>query len=152
TIYPEYNWNTWNFAIVEKGVWRTIENQRSFFDSLATQFQIAKQGQWYQKLNEDVNNNGGMGLLVNYYRGSLQKAMETVYHEYNWITWDFATVQKGFWDSLLNQRFYFDHYLTNQLQVTRKEHWYGKHTQLLRINGGAGLLANYNDSLQRALD
>src|SRR5437588_600593 len=82
-----------------------IENQRSYFDNLATGFNITEQKHWYKKTVEDM---GGDKLLPNYYNGSLQRALETIYPEYNWNTWEFGFVQKRFWNSILNQRFYFD--------------------------------------------
>src|SRR5437660_1599460 len=79
TIYPEYNWKTWEFGIVQHGDWHAIENQRSYFDNhLSTQLKITEQRHWYQKTTQDVSNNE---LLRWYYNCSLQKALETIYPE-----------------------------------------------------------------------
>jgi hypothetical protein len=50
-------------------------------DQLASKFGITTLDQWYSKTADDIQNNGGAGLLK-LYKDSLPKLLASVYPEY----------------------------------------------------------------------
>lgn len=95
--------------------WKSIKNQKSFFDNLANKLGknvmklvlissifiisryhfitilpgVHKLSDWYRISIRQVQENGGMGLLSSY-RGSLLNALKTVYPDFNWTPYRFA--------------------------------------------------------------
>jgi hypothetical protein len=54
-------------------------------------------------------NNYGGGLLSNYYKGSPQLLLKTLYPEYEWLPWKFTYgVPQNFWDDYQNHKLYMD--------------------------------------------
>lgn len=39
-VYPDVSWEPWRFAETPVGYWRSIENQRRFFDSIGQELNI----------------------------------------------------------------------------------------------------------------
>lgn len=109
TIYPEYQWNSWQFGCVGRKYWQDIENHRVYFDTVGKDhFSITHYEQWYDRIAEDIHVYGGQGLLRNWYEGSLRNALEFVYPEYQWRNWQFGRVGTRYWQNVVNQRYYFD--------------------------------------------
>src|SRR3979490_2008551 len=76
-----------------------LEKQRkTFFDDLGVQLGYKSMEDWYNVKAKDIQNNGGGGLLTNYYRNSPSEALQSVYPEHNWMLWKFKTVPMGYWE------------------------------------------------------
>jgi hypothetical protein len=67
---PDYNWDMSKFrqqvAQNPNGYWTSLATQRQFFDQLALKLGIKKQEDWYKITREQVEANGGRGLLNRY--------------------------------------------------------------------------------------
>src|SRR5690348_2737640 len=70
--------------------WQDKTNQRIFFDQLANKLGIKSQEDWYRVTKKQVEDNGGQELL-SYYQYSPIRALESLYPEYEWISWSFDT-------------------------------------------------------------
>lgn len=150
TLYPEYPWRRWLFG----REWQEIEKQRMYLDSVGENYlSITTHEQWYEKVDRELHAYRGGGLLMRHYGGSLKKALETVYPEYYWKIWEFASVGPNYWKDIENQRLYFDHISKDHLSITHYEQWYDRIGEDLHPYGGQGLLSShYQDSLKNALE
>src|SRR5687767_10782761 len=89
STYTEYIWYEWLFSRVSSNFW-TKKNQRLYFDWLAEKFFMETQETWYQgKLNEIVGTHG-QAMVIQNYKGSYFKALESAYPEYSWYPWLFV--------------------------------------------------------------
>ncbi len=75
-----------------RGYWKDINNQRAFLESLATKLRICDHKDWYLVSSSQVAQHGGGGLL-NHYKGSLLRALETVYPMHSWVTFPLTMVK-----------------------------------------------------------
>jgi hypothetical protein len=96
TIYPEHKWEMWKFKQSPKHYWDDIKNQRIFFDSVAKKLGIEKMEDWYTVKNRDVRDLKVDGVLSRY-RGSLIRALKSIYPEYEWKEWRFFRTTHHFW-------------------------------------------------------
>lgn len=76
---------------VSSGHWKDMTNQRNFFEKLAKQFNIKHWTDWYNVSREDIQRNGGSGLL-NHYANSHLQALEAIFPEHPW-----RMERIGFW-------------------------------------------------------
>lgn len=152
TVYPDHHWNTRTFAPIEKIYW-TVEKQRLFFDEhLKEKLEITTLNDWYQHTVKEALDHGGRGILY-YYNNSLQRALETIYPEYQWNTPNFERVPDGYWDTIENQRLFFNSDLKDKLQIAAFQDFYQHSTKEIHDHGGTRILFGYYDgSLQRALE
>jgi hypothetical protein len=67
-VYPDHKFT----AIDQKpaGYWKDVNNQRAFFDELATKLNIEKPEDWNQVTRKKVIENNG-SFIISYYNGSL---------------------------------------------------------------------------------
>jgi len=148
TVYPEAHWEVWRFEQVPKGYWDELKNQRIFFDSIAKKLNVVKSEEWYKVSREYVRHNGGASLLVNYYNGSLIKALSTVYPEREW---KYEKVPRGYWEDLENQKEYFE-MLSSKLGIKKLDDWYTLRAEdVFKIGGYALINEKYGGSLVKAL-
>lgn len=103
-IYPELA------EIIEKkdtglrmqpGHWTDINNQRAFFDQLGQKLNIEQPSDWYKVTWTDVVRMGGSSIL-NYYNGSLHRALSQIYPETRWEVWKWEQAPKGAWKDSRN--------------------------------------------------
>jgi hypothetical protein len=74
-----------------------------------------------------------------------------IYPDYSWKAFMFkGGVPKGYWNSLSNQREYFD-WLGSQLGIKTLDDWYNVKVSDMKEKGAFGLLQNYGSSLTKAL-
>jgi hypothetical protein len=71
--YPEYSWDPLRFLSSGQGIWKSLDNQRALFATLAQRLGIRTVDDWYNVTTKDILENGGRGLLTHYYGGSLIK-------------------------------------------------------------------------------
>jgi hypothetical protein len=141
--FPDHAWLPWLFREVPKGVWTNMVYQQRYFEWLAKRLQISELSDWYTVSTSQIYKHGGRGLLNNHYDGSLTKALAHVYPTHPWEQWRFKQVARRFWDSIDNQRDYFD-WLEKQLNITTKFGWYSIKTSDVDKHGGlVALLVDY---------
>ncbi len=153
TLYPDHNWQLWQFKRVPSGFWDEITNQRRLLDSIAKSARVERVEDWYLIKGEEFEKMGGTSLLTHQYHNSLVKALSTVYPEYDWKAEGFTKLNLGFWKDIHNQREFFDG-LEREWGIEKKEDWYqiDKATAVQRVNQ-LGVLLNqfYRGSLIKAL-
>ncbi len=81
SIYPHYHWKPWYFSRVPQGFWKDKLNQEEYLQWLANELNIRKRSDWENIKLTDVHNNGGGGLLVREYHGSLKGALSSILPE-----------------------------------------------------------------------
>ena len=104
---------------------------------------------------EEILKRGGSGLL-NYYKGSLIKALRMIYGIDNSHEENFETEEKrewGHWNNLDNQKTFLLDLASKFGIVSTDKHidWTQLTTNQVILNGGKGLLRHYNGSLKKAL-
>jgi hypothetical protein len=68
--YPEQNWQ----GFQHYGFWKSLNNQRYFFNKLATKLNIKKPEDWYGVTGRTVIREGG-SFINQYYNGSILQGM-----------------------------------------------------------------------------
>jgi hypothetical protein len=121
-VYPEHSFKPWNFSQVGPGHWDNIQNQREYFDWLAKELNIQDPSEWQNVSYQTVVAYKGGGVLANY-GNSIFKALNAVYPEMNFKSWQFAKAPNSFWEDDANQREYLE-YIGKQLNVNIMEDWY----------------------------
>jgi len=68
------------------GHWKSLSNQREYFDNLAKKLDIKEPDDWYYISVRQIEKQfGGRGILNRYYNGSLIKALQAIYPDHKWI-------------------------------------------------------------------
>lgn len=139
--------------------WLDKNNQRKFFDDLAKKFEISKPSQWNKISLDQIEEEGGVGLL-RYYGRNMYQTLSKVYPgtsqnsiltliEVEWKK-DWFLSPKGYWKNISNQSVRFES-LRQQFKIKSPRDW-GKVTiEQIKLNGGDGLLSQYDYSLYNAL-
>jgi hypothetical protein len=81
--FPEYNLDQSHFKKIIKvnaGYWKNTDNQRTFFDKLATKLNVRTIDDWYSVTIQQVAHNGGAGLLK-HYNSSLRRGIVIYYND-----------------------------------------------------------------------
>src|SRR5690606_33263791 len=88
---------------------------------------------------------------LNRYDGSLSRALQNVFPEYEWHPWRFRWVPSGYWNDMKHQRQFVD-WMAKELNVTSQSQWYGmdQHS-IVKKGGGSLLIGMYGSSLARLL-
>jgi hypothetical protein len=66
------------------------------------------------------------------------------------MTWKFPKTSEKYWDSMANQRTWFD-WVSKELKITKFEDWYKIKTTQMKAYDGSVVLERYLGSLSRAL-
>lgn len=134
-----------------KGFWRNVDNQRKYFEDIATELGVGELDGWYDVPMEAVHKRGGAIILDRYYSGSLIRALSAMYPNHRWLVWKFAQVPRGFWDNLHNQRAFFE-WLGEEIGIKKLDDWHNVKVDTVYRHGGAPLLVKYYAcSLAKAL-
>jgi hypothetical protein len=92
-VYPCTDWLSWKFDPLPDGYWDRIENQLDFMDWASDFLAIRSMSDWYRVSPQDLVDLGGTPLLDRYggsiYKGSLVRALQAIYPEYDWLIWKF---------------------------------------------------------------
>src|SRR4051794_7185547 len=108
-VYPEHEWLGWKLdEQIPKGYWKETDHLREFFNWLSTRLGYTAMDDWYNVSQEDIQKNGGVGLLRTYFCDSPTKALQIVYPEHNWLPWMFNRKYRGFWNHQFHHRLFFD--------------------------------------------
>jgi hypothetical protein len=158
-VYPDHEWHPWRRATVPKSFWTQKENVRQFLDWLGHQLGIQKLDDWYLVTKSQVStkwprikpNQSGHGTRR--FHISLAEMLMQTYPSHSWLPWKFVSgVPMSYWDSIENQRKFFDWLLRHSLNQQLLDAWYSVPYGVVVENGGLGLLANkYGASLVKAL-
>jgi hypothetical protein len=96
TVYPEFTWHVWKFSEkVPHSYWTHMQHQRLFFDWLAEQLDIRELDDWYQYSAVFIKEHVASNILNQYYKGSLQRALSTIYPEHSWQPWRYLQTPQG---------------------------------------------------------
>jgi len=125
-------------------------------------------GDWYNVVIDDIDRNGGIGLLNHYYNGSPSHALQRIYPEHHWDCEQFKfkplllknshdsqrklffkseleTTPIGFWKEKQNHRQFFD-WLMSKIGYQSMDDWYKVTQKVIITSGGEGILRGYYNS------
>lgn len=130
-------------------IWKT-KPHKEYFDWSGRKLGHSSMEDWYNVTAEDIHKYKGNDVLK-LYHNSLVRALKSVYRDHDWVQWKFKWKQKGFWESSVTKREFFD-WLGLQLGYRHMEDWYNVTGDEIQKNGGNSLLSTYYDgSPSRAL-
>ena len=138
SVYPEHDWIIWKFVYVPKKFWENIENQRKYFDWLAKELNVKQPDDWYKVTLSHVDEFHGSGVL-DYYSGSLIKALSFVYPHHSWQE---KRVPNGYWNNEQNVIQFLEE-VRKELGIKVMEDWYSISAQHLIKLGGTTILSNH---------
>lgn len=151
-IFPDHKWLPWNFSHVPRGFFSKLENQKAYMEWLSSQLEINSMDKWYSVKQSDFAKFRGKHFLQSQYGGNVEQALRAVYVAHNWQSWKFAQVPNGFWDSIENQRLFFD-WLSEKLGVKTLAEWGAVRPQQVVDAGGWRVLGTiYGRRLKNALE
>ena len=129
------------------GYWKNIEHQKLYLERISQKIGIKKPLDWLQVSPNSLVSNGGIGLLKQY-KGSVYKALLIIFPEIDWNKhiFEMKSLPKHYWDSIDNQRTFFD-YLYKKFGFNRLEEWYFVTNLEIKRNGGGTLLNKYHSQL-----
>jgi len=103
--FPEHKWVPWRFSKSPAGLWKlqltsvmtasALDNRRAFFKWLGEKLGVKRLEDWYHISFDEIVQNGGAGLLRNYYNDSIYTALREIYPEHIWHPWEFTRLPKG---------------------------------------------------------
>lgn len=121
---------------------------------------------WYNVTLDNIQKNGGSGLLSDYYNDSPSSALQIIYPEHKWELVRFrykpsqlwnknhtqrtlflgsTTTPQGFWKSVDNHKDFFD-WPKSKLGYHCMDDWYNVTKEDIYKNGGSRLLSGYYNS------
>ncbi len=141
-IYNEYEWLYWKFKNTPSIFWENFENQKLYIDWLFKKLGYETMEDWYKINQKNITDNDGFSLL-NFYKGSPQLIIKSVFKNYNWLPWKFENTPLNFWNDINNQKLYMD-WLFKELGYETMEDWYRLTKNDLVKNHSGGLIVKYN--------
>jgi len=144
-MFPDYEWIPWKFVMTVRGYWIDNTNHTKFAIWLGEKLGYKIMEDWYKITIQQINDNGGCGLLSRYYNGSPSQFVKAMFPEYEWIPWKFDVTANGYWKDNTNHT-KFVIWLGEKLGYKTMEDWYKITIQQISDNGGCGLLKNYYNS------
>jgi hypothetical protein len=97
---------------------------------------------WYNITGDKINDNGGCGLLSDYYHSSPSLFVTKMFPGYEWLEWKFGQTTPHFWEDIKNQKKYTK-WLGEQLGYKNMEDWYDITYYKINNNCGGGLMVLY---------
>jgi hypothetical protein len=151
-IYPEFEWNPFQFYSVPKSFQKEKKHMdnKTTLDAISAKLGIKQQSDWYSISRAQVIRLGGEDLL-SCYKNSLSTMLSTLYPQFIWNPLSFTSVPRSFWRNHSNQRKLMD-WIGEQLNIEYQEDWYSVDGRDVKELGAASLLSNYyNNSFFLAL-
>src|SRR4051812_13190607 len=106
-----------------KSFWKNLNHQRQAFDSLALERKITNPSGWYNLHTKTLLSYYGILTILNgYYKGSLYRALTSVYPDQKFDFWKFVRVPKHCWQDISSQKQFMDH-VEKILNMNSKENW-----------------------------
>jgi hypothetical protein len=89
-VFPEFEWEIENFDRKPRHYWKSLENQRTFLESLTPKLGFSPQDLegWYKVGLKDLVKYGGTTLIGNF-DNSVYAMLASVYPEHLWDVWRF---------------------------------------------------------------
>lgn len=75
----EIKWDRDWFSKVPRSYWKSMGNRRKFLEDFAIKLNIKNASDWGKVTYRQISEEGGAGLLVQYYKGSLFNCLQSVY-------------------------------------------------------------------------
>lgn len=148
-IYPDHDWQIWQFQYCPDNLWNRDDDRRKYLQWLFEHLKMKDMEDWYHIRKSDLISSNGIGMLK-YYKGSISKMLKDNFKDHKWMIWRFSSVNAGFWREKENQLDYLQ-WFSDQRNMKRKEDWYNITTRDLLVNGGDGILVQYNNSISSML-
>lgn len=102
SLFPNYPWKLWKFTHVPNNFWNRKENQLEYMNWLAKELKLTSMEDWYHVSVQEFKDNYGYGLLGWKYGCTPSALITSVYSNYPWKLWKFATVPKSVWRNKRN--------------------------------------------------
>jgi len=83
SVYPTHDWQPWKFNRTSNCAWTDLENRKKALIELEKKLGITTPTEWYDVDRQKIKDNGGWGLLSNYYNSSLARMITELFPEYN---------------------------------------------------------------------
>lgn len=110
-VYPEHNWNRWEFKTLPRGSLRHASGRKQFLTHIQETHLGHKDSPldvWYKVSAVQLAQLRVTSMLRLYYGGSLHSALKDLFPEHNWLGWNFSCAPRGFWSAADNRRQFFD--------------------------------------------
>jgi hypothetical protein len=122
-----------------------LEGAKRLFDELARERRFNSLNDFYSLSKCDIPKQG-RDLIRDEFRGSVGIALQSLYPQHDWMLWKFKdNVSYGFWKNPQNGKNFMD-WLGISLGFQNRNDWYTITKNIIRNNGGNGLLARYGNS------
>ena len=142
-MFPDYEWlEQWRFGQTPKHFWEDIKNQKMYANWLGERLCYKNTEDWYNITGDKINDNGGCGLLSDYYHSSPSLFVTKMFPGYEWLEWKFGQTTPHFWEDIKNQKKYTK-WLGEQLGYKNMEDWYDITYYKINNNCGGGLMVLY---------
>jgi len=105
TAFPDHLWQPWMFSSLKKQWWQSLDNQRTYWQWLASAQQWKNFEDYYQATYDLVIANRGSALM-RLYSSSPFRALKSAFPEHEWLPWKFKNTPTGYWEDIDNQRLY----------------------------------------------
>lgn len=146
-IFCDKKWHPWKFKRIPHKYWHNIDNHKLYAKWLFKELGYTTPEQWYKLTDTIFTKYDGHPLLTQYYKTSPRIFLNTLFPEYEWITWKFEQVPLPFWKNKCNIKDYML-WLGKILGYTKPEHWYNITSDDLKNNYGTTPLQIYGGPSQ----
>jgi len=141
SLFPDYNWLPWKFARTDSNFWKQRENVVSWLEWIRKELKLdTSLEDVYRITHRDVIEKGSRSLLTEY--GNIYEIAKLVYPAHPWKPWRFKHALTGWWDSMQNQRQFFNDF-RQAYGYTQFEDLYKLSIDEIRAAGGTYPIAMY---------
>lgn len=148
-VFSEHKWDSNKFVYKPRNFWADPSNQKAFMVELAKKLGIRSNlDKWYSVSIEDINKNGGRGLLK-HFNGSPALMLQAMFPDHEWQAWRFNRL-RGRGQLEAESLKSFAEFIEKSLGVSSLDKWYeltdenlkdiGAIAQLKKIGGLCTLL------------
>ncbi len=167
-FYPNYHLEEWQLNKSSIDNWKEEDTRRKFFHWIAEDLGLPPLDTnsnnntsnsnksendnlllpWYNLTKEQVIELGGGVLLAKYYRGSVERALRSIFPQYSWLPSEF---QRAEWRSNKSKQRQLMDDIAKRLGIQNREDWYSVKAGQVLGAGGAALKMFFGDSLIQTL-
>eukprot|EP00026_Physarum_polycephalum_P003775 Phypoly_transcript_03789.p1 GENE.Phypoly_transcript_03789~~Phypoly_transcript_03789.p1 ORF type:complete len:743 (+),score=94.75 Phypoly_transcript_03789:50-2278(+) len=153
-LYPSVHFDEAKFHHKTSQYWHSAANRRKFLEDFAKKhkFDPLNNSKWYLFTRDDLMREKG-GAFLNYYGGSMIKAVTDVFPNVRFDEVAFKRTKNKYWHVKENRRKFLQKFAAKKgFNVTQASRWY-KITQqeIIEEKGGISFLNQYGLSLRKAL-
>ena len=132
-----------------RNYWKDLNNQKTFLMELENHLDLKKPEDWYKLQRKDFVDNGGVGIIKEY--SSCFDMLQTHYPDISWNPILFTWKPNGFWDSVENQRLFFDA-VGKKNNFISHDDWKSKGCKAVKSESGSSTLLRRYSSFHEALE